>query len=81
MAVDGIGTVVSVLSGRVSKYTTCDVLSAPGVLQFQVNKSLVIQVNLTLDNDMQVNFQIQYQLTFCLWVTSFSIPLATKLNK
>ena len=79
MAVDGIGTVVSVLSGRVSKYTTCDVLSAPGVLQFQVNKSLVIQVNLTLD--MQVNFQIQYQLTFCLWVTSFSIPLATKLNK
>ena len=35
--------------------------------------------NLTLD--MQVNFQIQYQLTFCLWVTSFSIPLATKLNK
>merc|ERR1719397_494836 len=44
MAVDGIGTVVSVLSGR-------------------------------------VNFQIQYQLTFCLWVTSFSIPLATKLNK
>merc|ERR1719328_401374 len=44
MAVDGIGTVVSVLSGR-------------------------------------VNFQIQYQLTFCLWVTSFSVPLATKLNK
>merc|ERR1712158_242090 len=44
MAVDGIGTVVSVLSGR-------------------------------------GNFQIQYQLTFCLWVTSFSVPLATKLNK
>merc|ERR1719500_404008 len=44
VAVDGIATVVSVLSGR-------------------------------------VNFQIQYQLTFCLWVTSFSIPLATKLNK
>merc|ERR1719175_35809 len=44
VGVDGIATVVSVLSGR-------------------------------------VNFQIQYQLTFCLWVTSFSIPLATKLNK
>merc|ERR1719431_586331 len=44
VSVDGVGTVVSVLSGR-------------------------------------VNFQIQYQLTFCLWVTSFSVPLATKLNK
>merc|ERR1719179_109430 len=44
LAVDGINTIVSVLSGR-------------------------------------VNFQIQYQLTFCLWVTSFSVPLATKLNK
>merc|ERR1719415_336716 len=29
----------------------------------------------------RVGFQIQYQLTFCLWVTCFSIPLATKLNK
>jgi len=44
VGVDGIATVVSVLSGR-------------------------------------VNFQIQYQLTFCLWVTSFSVPLATRLNK
>merc|ERR1712055_192335 len=44
MAVDGIGTVASVLSGR-------------------------------------VNFQIQYQLTFCLWVISFSSELATRLNK
>merc|ERR1712029_991414 len=44
VGVDGIATIVSVLSGR-------------------------------------VNFQIQYQLTFCLWVTSFSVPLATRLNK
>merc|ERR1711872_585116 len=44
VGVDGIATLVSVLSGR-------------------------------------VNFQIQYQLTFCLWVTSFSVPLATRLNK
>jgi len=42
-AVDGIPTIVSVLSGK-------------------------------------VNFQIQYQLTFCLWVISFSPQLATKLN-
>ena len=26
-------------------------------------------------------FQNQYQLTFCLWVLSFSPELATKLNK
>jgi len=44
VGVDGIATVVSVLSGR-------------------------------------VNFQIQYQLTFCLWVTSFNVTLATRLNK
>jgi len=43
-AVDGISTIVSVLSGK-------------------------------------VNFQIQYQLTFCLWVISFSSELATRLNK
>jgi len=42
--VDGIATIVSVLSGR-------------------------------------VNFQIQYQLTFCLWVLSFNVEVATKLNK
>merc|ERR1719348_2946158 len=42
VGVDGIATLVSVLSGRVN---------------------------------------IQYQLTFCLWVTSFSVPLATRLNK
>merc|ERR1719480_728307 len=29
----------------------------------------------------RVNFQIQYQLTFCLWVLSFNTELATKLNK
>merc|ERR1719250_592845 len=44
VGVDGIATVVSVLSGR-------------------------------------VNFQIQYQLTFCLWVLSFNVSVATKLNK
>lgn len=44
VGVDGIATLVSVLSGR-------------------------------------VNFQIQYQLTFCLWVLSFNVGVATKLNK
>jgi len=44
LGVDGITTIVSVLSGR-------------------------------------VNFQIQYQLTFCLWVLSFNPGVATKLNK
>jgi len=44
VGVDGIATIVSVLSGR-------------------------------------VNFQIQYQLTFCLWVLSFNAGVATKLNK
>merc|ERR550525_1953512 len=44
VGVDGIATIVSVLSGR-------------------------------------VNFQIQYQLTFCLWVLSFNVGVATKLNK
>merc|ERR1719327_2072738 len=44
VGVDGIATIVSVLSGR-------------------------------------VNFQIQYQLTFCLWVLSFNAEVATKLNK
>jgi len=29
----------------------------------------------------KVNFQIQYQLTFCIWMISFSPDLATKLNK
>merc|ERR1719423_197623 len=29
----------------------------------------------------KVNFQIQYQLSFCLWVLSFNVKLATKLNK
>jgi len=42
-ALDGVPTIVSVLSGK-------------------------------------VNFQIQYQLTFCLWVISFSPQLAAKLN-
>merc|ERR1719187_2655525 len=42
--VDGVSTLVSVLSGR-------------------------------------VNFQVQYQLAFCLWVTSFNSSLATRLNK
>jgi len=44
VSVDGVATLVSVLSGR-------------------------------------VNFQIQYQLAFCLWVTSFNPDLATRLNK
>jgi len=44
VSVDGVATLVSVLSGR-------------------------------------VNFQIQYQLAFCLWVTSFNPELATRLNK
>jgi len=44
VAVDGINTLVSVLSGR-------------------------------------VNFQIQYQLTFCLWVLTFNPSLAMRLNK
>jgi len=44
VGVDGISTLVSVLSGR-------------------------------------VNFQIQYQLTFCLWVLTFNNNLATRLNK
>merc|ERR1711892_1566645 len=43
VGVDGIATLVSVLSGR-------------------------------------LNFQIQYQLTFCLWVLSFNVEVATKLN-
>jgi len=29
----------------------------------------------------QHNFQIQYQLTFCLWVLTFSTPIATSMNK
>ena len=41
---DGISTLVSVLSGR-------------------------------------VNFQIQYQLSFCLWVLTFNSSIAEKLNK
>merc|ERR1719189_3236381 len=44
LAVDGINTIVSVLSGR-------------------------------------VNFQIQYQLTFCIWVLTFNPNLAKRLNK
>jgi len=41
---DGISTVINVLSGR-------------------------------------VNFQIQYQLSFCLWVLTFNADIAEKLNK
>lgn len=41
---DGISTLVSVLSGR-------------------------------------VNFQIQYQLSFCLWVLTFNAGIAEKMNK
>jgi len=29
----------------------------------------------------RVNFQIQYQLSFCLWVMTFNITIAEKLNK
>ena len=28
----------------------------------------------------KVNFQIQYQLSFCLWVLTFNITIAEKLN-
>ncbi|XP_077554986.1 V-type proton ATPase subunit VhaSFD isoform X1 [Haemaphysalis longicornis] len=29
----------------------------------------------------RVNFQIQYQLTFCLWVLTFNVDLARRINK
>ena len=29
----------------------------------------------------RVNFQIQYQLSFCLWVMTFNVTIAEKLNK
>ncbi len=29
---------------------------------------------------VKVNFQIQYQLTFCLWVLTFNVTIAEKLN-
>lgn len=29
----------------------------------------------------KVNFQIQYQLSFCLWVMTFNVTIAEKLNK
>ena len=29
----------------------------------------------------KVNFQIQYQLSFCLWVMTFNMTIAEKLNK
>ena len=29
----------------------------------------------------RVNFQIQYQLCFCLWIITFNEELATKMNK
>nr|CAG4640767.1 EOG090X044C [Eulimnadia texana] len=29
----------------------------------------------------RVNFQMQYQLVFCLWVMTFSVPLAEKMSK
>ncbi len=29
----------------------------------------------------RVNFQIQYQLSFCLWVLTFNPEIAEKLNK
>lgn len=44
VSVDGISTLISVLSGR-------------------------------------VNFQVQYQLIFCLWVLTFNPLLAEKMNK
>ena len=28
----------------------------------------------------KVNFQIQYQLSFCLWVLTFNVTIAEKLN-
>ena len=44
VSLDGIGAIVTVLSGK-------------------------------------VNFQIQYQLSFCLWVMTFNTVIAEKLNK
>lgn len=44
ISVDGISTLLSVLSGR-------------------------------------VNFQIQYQLIFCIWVLTFNPKLAERMNK
>lgn len=29
----------------------------------------------------KLNFQIQYQLIFCLWILTFSISLAERMNK
>ena len=29
----------------------------------------------------RVNFQIQYQLSFCLWVMTFNTSIAERLNK
>lgn len=29
----------------------------------------------------KLNFQIQYQLTFCLWVMTFNNAIAEKMNK
>ncbi|CAG2108276.1 unnamed protein product [Medioppia subpectinata] len=29
----------------------------------------------------RINFQIQYQLAFCLWILTFNEPLATRMNK
>jgi V-type H+-transporting ATPase subunit H len=44
VSIDGISTIMTVLSGR-------------------------------------VNFQIQYQLAFCLWICTFNEKLASKMNK
>jgi V-type H+-transporting ATPase subunit H len=44
VALDGIGAIITVLSGK-------------------------------------VNFQIQYQLSFCLWVMTFNNTIAEKVNK
>ncbi len=29
----------------------------------------------------RINFQIQYQLSFCLWVLTFNAGIAEKMNK
>jgi len=48
VSIDGISTIITVLSGRVNCW---------------------------------VNFQIQYQLAFCLWICTFNEKLASKMNK
>lgn len=47
-------------------------------LQFVALDGIVAIVNVLSE---KVNFQIQYQLSFCLWVLTFNTTIAEKLNK